>query len=146
METASNTQEPTPAATPANVAMSAFFTRQKANEGIELALDFPDGTPSPHHIRIRGVDSDAFKKAEVEGFRRLQELFMSEDKKTPSEEDRISAELTLMASLVASWSFDQPCTTENVVAFLREAPQIAKEINRIAANRSRFFRNGSTSS
>jgi hypothetical protein len=43
--------------------MDAFYTRQKANEGIQLPLFLPDGTKTDHWIRIRGIDSDAFRIA-----------------------------------------------------------------------------------
>jgi hypothetical protein len=43
--------------------MGAFYTRQKANEGIQLPLFLPDGTKTDHWIRIRGIDSDAFRIA-----------------------------------------------------------------------------------
>ena len=45
--------------------MEAFFTRERANEGVEVPLYTPDGTKSQHWIRIRGVDSDAFREAEA---------------------------------------------------------------------------------
>lgn len=37
--------------------MESFFTRENANEGIELPLLLPDGTKTEHWLRIRGVDA-----------------------------------------------------------------------------------------
>lgn len=34
--------------------MESFFTRENANEGIELPLLLPDGTKTEHWLRIRG--------------------------------------------------------------------------------------------
>lgn len=146
MEAASNTPDKSAPVTPAADTMAAFFTRQKANEGIEFALDYPDGTPSPHLIRIRGVDSDPFRAAQAASFRRLQELLTNSERKNPSTDEIENERLTVLASLVVSWTFAEPCTSENVVNLLREAPQLAQQIDRIAANRSHFFRNGSTNS
>ena len=131
---------------PAAVAMDAFFTRQRANEGVELPLDLPDGTPTRHRIRIRGIDSDHFRTAQAESRRRLVEMATSAERVTLNAEDMESERLKMLASLVASWTFDLPCTIENVVSFLREAPQIAQQIDKLSAKRNIFFRNGSQNS
>ena len=47
--------------------MDAFFTRGKANEGVQLPLYLPDGSKSEHWVRILGVDSDIFRAAEELG-------------------------------------------------------------------------------
>jgi hypothetical protein len=123
----------------------AFFTRAKANEGVKLDLTLPDGTPTSHWIRIRGVDSDAFRSADNEARRRAMDLVEITDK---AELERVMGEQTLelLAALVIDWSFDRPCVKESVVGFLREAPQIGEQINRLAARRSLFFRKGSANS
>lgn len=125
--------------------MESFFTRQKANEGIELPLYLPDGTKSEHILRIRGVDSDAFKEAEAKGRRRLLEAAAEK-----SEAKLLAANVAnregMLCSLIIGWSFDQPCTEENKLQLLREAPQIADAIDTCASRRSLFFKNGSLSS
>jgi hypothetical protein len=125
--------------------MAAFFTREKANEGIELPLSFPDGTPSPHWIRVRGMDSDAFKAADAQAKRRMFEI-AGEPDKAKIEAFLAEAKVNSIGSLVISWSFPEKCTPEAVKAFLKEAPQIADQIDRIASKRSLFFRNGSSNS
>lgn len=125
--------------------MEEFFTRQQANDGIELPLSRPDGTPTDHRIRIRSVDSDAFRAAEAESGRRLLEISLEKDKAKANSEF-LEEKLKLRAALVVSWTFDKPCTPESVREFLREAPQIADQIDRIANQRSRFFRKGSAPS
>lgn len=126
--------------------MEAFFTRQRANEGIELPLALPDGTPTPHLIRIRGVDSDAYRQAEADSRRRLLEAAANQADKAKLSEMISSAIVELTAHLVVNWTFDTPCTYENVVKFLREAPQICDTIDRFAAKRSLFFKLGSLNS
>jgi hypothetical protein len=125
--------------------MEQFFTRSTANAGVELPLSRPDGTPTEHIIRIRGVHSDAFKLANAESHRRIVAIAAIEDKveraKAYAEE-----ETRLVASLVSEWTFDMPCTPENVFNFLREAPQIAQEVNRLAAQHKAFTKAVSASS
>lgn len=125
--------------------MEEFFTRQQANDGIEFPLSRPDGTPTDHRIRIRSVDSDAFRAAEADSGRRLLEISLEKDKAKANSEF-LEEKLKLRAALVVSWTFDRPCTPESVREFLREAPQIADQIDRLANQRSRFFKRGSDNS
>lgn len=118
--------------------MNDFFTRQKANAGIKLPLSLPDGTETEHFLVVRGVDSDVFREAETEAKRNaMQVAAMAET--TERKEAMADEKRTLVASLVMSWSFDQECTLDNIKAFLHEAPQIADQIDQIAARRTLFF-------
>jgi hypothetical protein len=121
--------------------MREFFTRSAANEGIELPLWLPDGTKSEHWIRIRGVDSDAFRAAEARWNRALSRIAIMDEEQQAAEMDR--ARLDLLCALVLSWSFEQECTEANVREFLIEAPQIADAINKTAGQRALFFVNRS---
>lgn len=127
--------------------LQKFHTRAVANEGIELPLEYPDGTLSPHKLRVRGVDSDAFRIAETDSKRRVMEAaqLFAKDPELQSKMRRDERH-RLLAALVASWTFDEPCTIENVIAFLAEAPQIADQLDRVATRRSLFFKKGSVSS
>lgn len=125
--------------------MQEFFTRQKANEGVKLPLYLPDGTPSEHWIKVRGIDSDHFRKAEASAKRKAIEFAQIDDVEERANKVR-ETELECIAALVAGWSFDMECTKENVVNFLREAPQIADMVNRYAARRAEFFSKKSDSS
>lgn len=118
--------------------MKEFFTRQIANEGVTLPLYHPDGTPSEHWIKVRGVDSDHFRKAETKAKREAMNLAQLDNEQEKAEAIR-ETELDCIAALVAGWSFEPECTQNNVVNFLREAPQIADMINRFAVRRSEFF-------
>lgn len=125
--------------------MKEFYTRQKANEGVKLPLFHPDGTMSDHWFMVRGIDSDHFRRAESLAKRKAVELAQIEDPNERAEKVR-DTELTCIAALVAGWSFEEECTTDNVVSFLREAPQIADMVNRYAARRAEFFSKKSGSS
>lgn len=118
--------------------MEAFFTREKANAGIQVPLHLPTGERSEHWVEIYGVDSDAFRTADAMSRREGVRIAQIEDH---AARDLATAELTrrLRASLVKSWSFPQECTPENVVAFLKEAPQIGEAIDRVSSNRTLFF-------
>jgi len=61
------------------VSMEAFFTREKANEGIEVPLYLPSGEKSEHWLRIRGVDSDHFRLAEADSRRKAIDIATIED-------------------------------------------------------------------
>jgi hypothetical protein len=125
--------------------MKEFYTRQKSNDGVQLPLYRPDGTISEHWIRVRGIDSDNFRRAEAKAKRKAIELAQIESEQERAEQIR-ETELTCIAALVADWSFDKECVDENVVNFLREAPQIADMVNRFAARRTEYFGKKSGSS
>ena len=118
--------------------MEAFFTREKANDGIKVPLHLPTGEKSEHWIEIYGVDSDAFRRAELEARREGVKLATIQD---PIEKDQAQVDLTrtLRASLIRAWSFDQELTRETASEFLRNAPQIAETIDRVSSNRALFF-------
>ena len=118
--------------------MQQFHTRKKASVGVEVPLYNPDGTASEHWFRIRGVDSDEFRRAETKAKRSAIELSQIEDEQERADVIR-ATELSVVAELVAGWSFEEPCTHDNVVNFLTEAPQIADMVNRFAAQRAQFF-------
>ncbi len=126
--------------------MESFFTRQRANEGIELPLYLPTGEKTAHVLRIRGIDSDAFKTEEAESRRRLLDLAAADLNKAVQASVAQEEKLAILSALVISWTFDMPCTRENVRRFLQEAPQIADQIDRLSSRRQLFFRNGSGNS
>lgn len=122
-----------------------FFTREKANEGIELPLYAPGSKePSGHWLRVRGVDSDEFRAANVASQRNLRSAL--DGNKVPDEQFHIDQKRLLVASLVAGWSFDTEFNQENLLNFLKNAPQIEEAVNQIATRRNLFFNNGSTAS
>lgn len=120
--------------------MAAFFTRNAANEGIEIPLSYPDTSPSPFWIRIRGKDSDAYQKAHSKF---QQTLLQASYLKTPEERKNLNADemtLDVLESLVIGWNLPEEFNSENVRKLLREAPQIADQIERLAKDRAYFFK------
>lgn len=128
--------------------MSAFMTRERANEGHKIPLHTPDGQLTKHWVRVRGVDSDEFVRARNRQTRKIAAIV--EIKSEVEKEDAIlDATLDLHCALVADWSFSDSelmgekamaCTPENVKNFLRNAPQIAAEIDKLASHRTFFFK------
>lgn len=125
--------------------MKEFFTRTRAEEGVNIPLFTPEGELTPHWIKIRGVDSDAFRIAELQAGRSRVE---AANLPTQAARDKAALEIRtkLLASLVIGWSFGEECTEQAVVNFLTEAPQIADAINAKAGQRTSFFRQGPNSS
>ncbi|QDP52365.1 MAG: hypothetical protein Unbinned4162contig1001_65 [Prokaryotic dsDNA virus sp.] len=125
--------------------MKEFFTRQKAEEGVSLPLQTPDGKDSEHKLTVRGVDSDVYRQAEFESKRKAAEIAQIEDLK-----DRYAAmrdeQRRLVAVLIIDWTFEAECTMENKIEFLTNAPQIEDVVNRFAGTRQAFFSKRSSSS
>lgn len=126
-------------------AKEAFFTRGQANEGVQLPLYTPDGRKSDHWVRILGVDSDVFRAAETESRRDAFRVAQIEDLSARNEEISRSKR-RLVAALVVSWSFPEPCDVDSVEEFFKEAPQIMDAIDIAASKRSLFFASRSNSS
>mgnify|MGYP001084895597 CR=1 FL=1 len=118
--------------------MQEFFTRSIANEGVKLPLSYPDGSLSDHWIRVRGIDSDDFRKVEAVSKRKAVALSNLDDE-AEREQAIKEIELECIAALVAEWSFDEECNHENIIKLLTEAPQVANAINIFAARRKDFF-------
>lgn len=125
--------------------MNEFFTRERANEGIQVPLWRPDGTKSEHWVRIIGIDSDAFRQADAEARRDAIRIAQIE---SPSERSMEIArsKRRLIAHLVVAWSFDKECNLEAVEEFFAQAPQIMDAIDIAASKRTLFFAARSSSS
>lgn len=103
--------------------MKEFFTRSQINEGVRVGLSLPDGTPTQHWIEVKPTLSDFFKS-------NIIELGLSKS---------LTIEQSI-ACCVSDWSFDEERSIENVAAFLKEAPQIARELDSVASDLQVFFR------
>lgn len=111
--------------------VNRFFTRSAANEGRILQLTEPDGTPSTDWIRVAGVDSDAYEIAVASE----RNGFASDDVEQIREKTK-----KLYAKLILEWSFaDLPCTLENAVMLLTEAPQIRRQLINFVNDEKSFF-------
>ncbi len=119
--------------------MEDFFTRDIANAGIVVELALPPGEKTDQWLRVLGIDSDVYQEAEAVHFRRNLEIALLKDEGV-QKAARDEADRRLVASLVSSWSFSQPCTVDNVAAFFPRAPQIRKLVDNASFNRALFFK------
>lgn len=123
---------------PKATSVDAFFTREKANEGIRLNLSTPEGAPTEHWIQVRGIDSDEYRRAQTALSRRAVEVAMIQDEKEYADAlERMEQEAR--AALVIDWSLPIECSRSEVVKFFRKAPQISDEVFRQAKSRALFF-------
>lgn len=125
--------------------MEEFFTRQKSNEGIRFPLFLPDGSPTEHWLLVLGIDSDAFKEAEIVAKRAMIEASKIDDDKARLKEIR-QIEIRWVASLIADWSFDLELTQESAVKLFTEAPQIYSEVDKIISDRRLYYQKKQKSS
>lgn len=139
----SDTPQPVEAAAqPAS--FQSLFTVPAANEGRNLTLNGPDGKPTPHWIRVRGADSDAFKAAERELRRGIigyvEDNDGNPDARKKPEYQQLTDRLKLdgQVALVKAWSFAEPCTVENVKLLFAQAPYIADQVDTFAGKRELF--------
>jgi hypothetical protein len=121
--------------------MDAFKTREASNTGIRVALRLPTGQETDQWMQILGFDSDAFQEAADEGRRRRLEAAAKSGKDGAPESRPAQREdgIRLTAAAVGAWSFEAPCTLDNVAAFLRDAPHIVEQIDAVVFNRAAFF-------
>lgn len=118
--------------------MAEFYTREASNDGVKLPLYTVYNERTDHWLRVLGADSDAFRDAELRAKREGMQVAAIQDPAERSRETR-ALQNRLLAAAVVAWSFPKPCTFDNVVAFLGEAPQIADAIDTLISRRSLFF-------
>ena len=119
--------------------MEQFHTRAKANEGRKLFLATPNGEKTEHWLLILSQHSDKFRRARDTALQlRAKEIALIKDpeERRQRAQDELGA---VQSALVADWSFEEPCTPENVQKFMREAPQIGDAIGRFAEDDAAFF-------
>lgn len=121
--------------------MQAFFTRSLANEGKTIPLSTPDGVKTNEWIKVLGVDSDPYKLANTKAQREISVLVneVKENPDTDVDPKILEIERNRLASIVVAWSFGIECTFENVVKFLKEAPQIADVLDIYVHKRELYF-------
>lgn len=115
-----------------------FFIRDQNNSGIQIPLFRPTGEKSEHWLRIRGVFSDEFQKARRQLLSVTQAEVAKDMPADQREEFLQEKRLELTAVLIMDWSFEKECTRENVVAFLREAPQIMQQVDKVSSEQALF--------
>lgn len=128
--------------------LSAFDTRERAQEGVDMPLLDPKGYPTGATVRVRGMDSQVYKGA-LEKF-----LSMSADLgRKPTQEERDAEFLKVQANLVAGWHVNgKPaalifekggealeCTPANVARVLRDHAWVEQQVSQFAGRRANFL-------
>lgn len=112
--------------------ITELFTNEKAQRGKKISVTKADGTETGQWMIVRSVDSEAYETAIAE----QREVLADEEATTDQIKDAMTR---AYASLVADWSFDTPCTPENVFNLLKNAKYLREEIATVAGDRKRFF-------
>lgn len=125
--------------------MDRYRTRAKANATKRVPLYDPaTGKATEDWLEIRSSMSDAFKQAKNRALQEASE-FAIEQSGENKDEALAMVQARMHASLVADWSFDLPCTEENVAEFLFDSPHVTALVVGIADRGSLFFGNASES-
>lgn len=127
-----------------------FYTRTTAETGARVTLPKPDGSLSDEWVVVVGMDSDRFRKADLEARRATLSAIENKDSKYHSDRDGFALEqrLRVLAKSVVLWSFDETCDEQAVLELLREAPYVADLLDKQIAQRALFqsTHSGSSSS
>ena len=99
-----------------------LYTREESNKPTDVKI----GRES---VSILGTDADVFRKAKIEGQRKIAEKSLSVD----------DFEAWLVAHLIVSWTFDEECTAETKFELLKNSPSLCEAIDRAASKRSDFL-------
>lgn len=117
--------------------VSDFFTGELSNEGVKLPLINPT-TGKGEWIKIRGIDSDIFRAANLIYLRSALKIAELETDKERKEAAKM-ARLELLTSLVVAWSFDSICNHDEIINVLKNAPMITNLVDEKASTRSLFL-------
>ena len=109
-----------------------MFTRTRASEGVKTVLNYPDGSPSEHWIKIRSLRSDEFIDKSIELNRE------------GVDNEKLDKNLYLAVTLIADWSFEEECIEENKCTLLSEAPEIISVITKVSTDHATFFKQPSS--
>lgn len=106
----------------------------------EMAVKYPGVGDTGETITIRSRYSKEFRDAQAKANRQIAQMTVALKGAELDAESIKSIEDNQFASLIAGWSFDEECTTENIIEFLTDNPQIYDEINTTAAQDTLFLK------
>ena len=116
-----------------------FYVKQEAEGGRRVDLANADGTPSGHWLVVRSVLSQQYEKAfdsiRAQALSQVVELSKAGGKEQAlrmDKQQRRARKARLVASLIADWSLDLPCTETEKTNLLVQAPRLRRQIERIS--------------
>lgn len=116
---------------------AAFDVRPVIDGGIKLDLTLPDGSPSGHWLKVRNFRCEQYRNALADISARIAE------KGIPDADQKREDRLTLLATLIAEWSFKTKLSPKSARDFLKRAVLTCEQIDRVSVDDRRFFGNGS---
>ena len=120
--------------------MAKYEVRSRANMPQRVFLFDPaTSEQTDDWLDIVSSLSDSFRHARDAALHAAGEMSAERDD-AKRKEGMEAIKRTMQAALVVGWSFDKPCTPENVAAFLLEAPQVAMMAVAAADDNARFFK------
>ena len=123
--------------------MDQYKTRSRANIARRVHLFDPaTGKKTDDWLDVLSSLSDKFRAARDLAYQEAGEVAAIENKDVKAR-TIAESQLRMKAALVTGWSFPTKCSEENVVDFLREAPQIQALVVQEADDVVSFFSNPS---
>ena len=128
--------------------LEGFATSELSEEGVKIPLIDVEGNPTKHWLKIKSVDSKAFKKAQAVFRKNVLEAHELENNDSSFDYSKISDKETnrLLASLVVDWSFknddgtEYKCNEKSIIELLEQAPVLAQEIDEVSSKRRNFIK------
>lgn len=131
---------------PAKKAFSKSYKDFNAARDFDNALQrykiiYPGLGDTGHHMMIRSIHSKSFREAQMKAQRQISAMVIANaGKEDPNMEELIEQiQMRAFAAVVASWSFDEECTQENVADFLSSNSFAYDDINILAGQDSLFL-------
>lgn len=124
-----------------------LFILKTAEEGKPMEVTSPNGIKLNETITVLGSDSEAFRTAMAIARREEIDAIGELDSKIKPEllaHKQSEIRNKLISSLVVGWTFDEPCTKENVISLFKNAPYVLEQVDSFASKRINFFTNPST--
>ncbi|MGV6397003.1 hypothetical protein ACTUVN_002698 [Pseudomonas caspiana] len=116
-----------------------FYVKQEAEEGRRVELSNADGTPSGHWMVIRSVLSAQYEQAfaliKADALAQTMSLATAASRAQAIQmrkQQRRDRRASLVASLIADWSLDLPCTDTEKIKLLIQAPRLRRQIERVS--------------
>lgn len=119
----------------------------KQEDGIEIEIAGPDGSPMGAKVRVASYESDRVKAAMRKAANAALLAQQKNPRKAQTVEDREAIALTMVVAAVLDWSGftvgakPLECTPENVRALCDKFPWFVEQIDKAASDRTLFFAN-----
>lgn len=109
---------------------------------VDIPVVFPGADKTGETLTIRSMYSAAFREGQASISRQIQSLRLANKGEPLDEATLEELEFSGFATLIANWSFEEPCTPANVIEFLRANPQMKDIVSMQCSKDSLFFKKG----